>query len=536
LQIDSCQSEVAKLVKHNPSLVKNNLIGLEREILRCQKSDYSISQSKHPAVLGSILTHPNITVDYSEAHIEFITNPHSTISKVLAELHDLHIWTAQQMERSEFLWHHSSPCLINSDDDIRIADFGTSNQGLFKSIYRRGLEQRYGKLMQSVAGVHFNFSLANTLIDALVQKHNLPVNQVKSQLYLCMARNVKRYYLMLMPLIGASPVVDSSFLRNRSHNLKKLTNDSYYAPNATSLRISDIGYQSILQEDLKISFNSLYEAVNATLDAILLSKKFDNLPLKNPQQQRIQLNQNQLQIENEHYSVVRVKPKPIADQLNLHTLLSNGISYVELRCIDIDPFSIAGISTEQCYLIEVFMLFCAMQTCQKLEDFEYQNLGELHQKVMYEGHSETALLPLWHRGEIKTVKIRDWSLFIFENYLVEVAEILDSANQTKEYSQSIHYYIAMLKRQEQTPAAKVLDLCVANGSFKEFVAKQSLQFHRQTDHTQIADATKSLYQKMATQSLLQQQQLENQTQIAIDQYIFNMYRQYEQIRAIPQIY
>src|SRR5690606_26849136 len=74
--------------------------GLEKESLRTQP-DGRLALTPHPAALGSALTHPHITTDYSESQLEMITGVHSTVESCLAELTEVHQFTARVLHKPE---------------------------------------------------------------------------------------------------------------------------------------------------------------------------------------------------------------------------------------------------------------------------------------------------------------------------------------------------------------------------------------------------------------------------------------------------
>ena len=132
--------------------------GIEKESLRV-KNNAQLSQRNHPKELGSPLTNKFITTDFSEALIELVTPTFNSVDEVYEFLLDLHIFTANAMESDEVLWSNSMPCFIGDESEIRVAEYGSSNIGKLKNIYRKGLRVRYGSIMQCVAGIHYNFSI-----------------------------------------------------------------------------------------------------------------------------------------------------------------------------------------------------------------------------------------------------------------------------------------------------------------------------------------------------------------------------------------
>ena len=140
------------------SIFAQSLIGLEKETLRVSQKG-GLAQTPHPIRLGSALTHPYITTDYSEALLEMVTPPSNDINSALQFLRDMQHFIYNQLD-NELLWATSMPCVVAGETSIPLAQYGSSNAGLMKTVYRRGLGHRYGRVMQVIAGVHFNFSFS----------------------------------------------------------------------------------------------------------------------------------------------------------------------------------------------------------------------------------------------------------------------------------------------------------------------------------------------------------------------------------------
>jgi glutamate--cysteine ligase len=77
--------------------------GIEKESLRISSTDGFIAQTPHPAALGSALTHPAITTDYSEALIELITPPFAEIKDTLDYLHNIHQFVYEHLDHEILL-------------------------------------------------------------------------------------------------------------------------------------------------------------------------------------------------------------------------------------------------------------------------------------------------------------------------------------------------------------------------------------------------------------------------------------------------
>ena len=180
----------SRLLEAEPQWLSQICRGVEKESLRVSAHQATLAQTPHPVGLGSALTHSAITTDYSEALLEFITPVSSSISDTERALADLHRFTAQQLD-AELLWNASMPCIVQGDAGIPIAEFGSSNVGQMKRIYRNGLSVRYGRKMQAIAGIHYNFSLPESfwVRASEVAGDNLSHADFQTAGYLALIRN-----------------------------------------------------------------------------------------------------------------------------------------------------------------------------------------------------------------------------------------------------------------------------------------------------------------------------------------------------------
>ena len=179
--------------------------GIEKESLRV-RPDGTLALTPHPAALGSALTHPHITTDFSESQLELITGVHASVEGCLEELTQIHQFVYRAIG-DEMLWVASMPCGLPADEAIPIGRYGTSNVGRAKSVYRMGLAHRYGRRMQTISGIHYNFSMPG----------------VTNEGYFALIRNFRRHSWLLLYLFGASPAVCSSFVAGRAHELQQLS-------------------------------------------------------------------------------------------------------------------------------------------------------------------------------------------------------------------------------------------------------------------------------------------------------------------------
>ncbi len=262
---------------------------------------------------------------------------------------------------NENLWPSSMPCVIHGKTKIKIAKYGKSNQAKMKHIYRVGLKNRYGDTMQTVAGIHFNYSYSHKFWQ-IYKKHigcNGRLQDFINFKYMALSRNALRYGWLLYYLFGASNSVCKSFLYNyHKYNLIKFDENTLYEPYATSLRMGDIGYQN-QQEDkagIKANYNSIQHYVSSLQAAMQIEcEKYKTIGLKKNGKYQ-QLNTNILQIENEYYSFIRPKAKLEEDIMPSISLANNGIDYIEIRGIDINPFDNIGINNEQGIIFRKFFI------------------------------------------------------------------------------------------------------------------------------------------------------------------------------------
>ena len=317
--------------------------GVEKESLRVQ-ADGRLALTPHPAALGSPLTHPRITNDFSESQLELVTGVHDSVDACVDELTQIH----QAVYRAlgdEMLWVASMPCGLPSDENIPIARFGSSNIGRAKSVYRTGLGVRYGRRMQTISGIHYNWSMPG----------------LSNAEYFGLIRNFRRHSFVLLALFGASPAVCPSFVADRAHDLQRLSEHTLYLPHATSLRMGRLGYQSDAQAALAVSYNSLEDYAGSLLGALVRPHPpYEQLGIRGPGGEYLQLSDSLLQIENEFYGTIRPKRVIRPGERALHALRERGVEYVEVRCMDLDPFEPVGIGAPTMRVLDLFLLHCLL--------------------------------------------------------------------------------------------------------------------------------------------------------------------------------
>ncbi|MEP4300258.1 MAG: glutamate--cysteine ligase, partial [Paraglaciecola sp.] len=312
MQVNETSFSARLATLQNPSIMKTLTgikHGVERETLRINPNG-GLAQTPHQESLGAALTHEFITTDFSESLLEFITPPETSIDKTIGQLKDVHKFVMTNIGE-ERLWPMSMPCFIENQEAIPIANYGTSNVGKMKSLYRVGLKNRYGSMMQAISGVHFNFSLPDEFWEKwLADDSTIKADKDSiSSAYFGLIRNYRRFCWVIPYLYGASPALCRSFIKGKETGLpfKTLGKGTYYLPYATSLRMSDLGYTNSAQSGLNICYNKVDSYIASLRAAINQpSENYEMFAGKKDGKYQ-QLNSNVLQIENELYSPIRPK-------------------------------------------------------------------------------------------------------------------------------------------------------------------------------------------------------------------------------------
>jgi glutamate--cysteine ligase len=501
--------------------------GIEKESLRITP-DGTLAKTPHPKALGSALTHPKITTDYSEALLEFITEPCSDGAANLAQLKELHAYTYQHIG-NEKLWVTSMPCMLGKDSDIPIAQYGTSNSGAMKSAYRLGLGHRYGRSMQTIAGIHYNFSVSDELWKNLHEEahSDLSLTDFKTEGYFRLIRNFRRYFWILLYLYGASPGVCRTFVGNRNHQLVPFNNNdhSLHTPYATSLRMGDLGYQSNAQNSLVITYNCLDSYIKTLCCAITQTHtEYADIGIKNNKGKHQQLNDSLLQIENEFYSVIRPKRTAGRGETALTALANGGVEYIEVRCLDINPYEPVGINEQQIQFLDTFLLYCLLSDSPASDNEEYQDIQENQQRMVYDGRDPH--LTLKDRGQERS--LREWGSSMMDE-LQSVAETLDSGNTNNNYQASVANERKKIDDDTLTPSARILaDMKTEDVTFFSFASKMS-QLHQKYFTQYSLGERLPYYHTLAKTSLEKQANIEKNDTMSFDDYLADYYSQYEHV-------
>lgn len=447
-------SKALSWLEAHPHAVKGIRRGIERETLRVT-ADGHLAQTPHPAPLGSALAHRWITTDFAEALLEFITPVDGDIDHLLSFLRDIHRHVARELGE-ERMWPLSMPCFIEAEQDIELAQYGTSNIGRFKTLYREGLKNRYGALMQTISGVHYNFSLPLEFWQARLGITDAESGKAEiSAGYFRLIRNYYRFGWVIPYLFGASPAICSSFLQGRETNIPFENNGKgmFYLPYATSLRLSDLGYTNKSQSNLGITFNDLETYVAGLKRAIHTpSEEYAKLGLMDGER-HLQINTNVLQIENELYAPIRPKRVTQAGESPSDALLRGGIEYIEVRSLDINPFSPIGVDAVQARFLDLFLIWCVLADAPEMSSDELLCTRKNWNRVILEGRKPDQTIGMGCETEQQPLATVGKALF---QDLRRVAEVLDGINDNQQYQQVCDQLVAAFDNPELTYSARLL--------------------------------------------------------------------------------
>ena len=400
--------------------------GIEKESLRVNKEGF-ISGQSHPKGLGSSFTNPSITTDFAEALIEIVTPVYTDINQLYKKLESLHVFINKNLENNETLWPYSMPPKIKTESEINIATYGDTNMGKLKHIYRKGLAIRYGKTMQCVSGIHYNFSLSDESLKKFLGISN---QEDKSKAYLGLIRNFKRLFWFVLLEFGNSAVVDKTFVSRRNNDLEELNSSDLFQKDATSLRMSDIGYQSQAQKNLDFKYNDLASFLDELKTGIIMPHpEFQKLGLQDENGKYQQISDGILQIENELYDCIRPKRAGKSGQRPYQLLKDQGIQYVEVRGIDLNPSSLLGITEDQIRVLDMLLIYCIVNDSPEMTDEEKLIIEKTDITTIKYGREGSSKIN-YRNSEVPISQARD--------HLVENLLLLANEMDDQEYANAIH--------------------------------------------------------------------------------------------------
>jgi len=488
--------------------------GLEKESLRVDSSGM-LAQTPHPKALGASLTHPFITTDHSEALLEFVTSPTSSVQDLFQQLTELHAFTYSILQ-DEVLFAASMPGHLPPEQQIPIAEFGRSNVGRLKYIYRKGLKNRYGSVMQTIAGIHYNFSLSQSFFEEYYQKFYPSPSPMEAPLlkdfiseqYLAMIRNGLRWGWLFALLFGATPAIDQRFFNPKTKIakfLKPLNDDTFYGPDATSLRLSEIGYHNKDEQSRLISYHSFPDFLQSVHYAVHTPDlNFSKIGIKIGDEYQ-QLSDSFLQTEDEHYAMIRPKRVSVAGERTVSAMMRDGIEYLEVRALDINPFLPLGIEPTTVYFLDVFLITCLFLESPPLDKQERQNIQENISRIVIEGRNPNLQI-INNTGKEQNALL---TAHHFLNLMLKTAELLDKAYGGENFGSACRETQDKLYHLDNLPSAKVVQaLKEKTWSYVDFALYWSLQHKDYFRHLHLPQKLVIYYQNLAKASFEKQAEIE----------------------------
>jgi glutamate--cysteine ligase len=500
-----------------PELFKQFNRGIERETLR-YNPDGGIATTPHPQALGAASSNQWITTDFAESLLEFITPVSHDVDTVIDQLSDIHHFTQRQLAENEKLWPLSVPCYVSNEESIQLAQYGTSNSGRMKTLYREGLKRRYGSLMQVISGVHFNFSFPDAFWDQWFgeQTESERANS-KSDAYFGLIRNYYRFGWLIPYFFGASPAICPSFLRGRVSDLPfENIGKTLYLPYATSLRLSDLGYTNSAQSVLKIGFNSLEHYLDGVHDAIRTpSEEFAKIGVKVGHEYR-QLNSNVLQIENELYAPIRPKRVAKPGEKPSAALKRGGVEYVEIRSLDVNPFSPIGVNHDQVRFLDLFLTWATLSESDEMSDCELECWRSNWNKVVIEGRKPNLELKIGCDGEVLTLST--WAHRVMDE-LYTIAELFDQAHGGDQYRAVCQRLTTWINDPEQTLSAQFLSKLKDEGCLINLGTKLGETYAQHNTQHQYRYYSDEVMQSEVASSLARQAAADQAEEIEFDDFL-----------------
>lgn len=367
--------------------------GIEWESLRA-KGKGELSLTPHPEIFGDKFTNPLITTDFSESQIEIITPTLNTIDEAFDTFSILADLVNSSLPEDEYLWFQSIPCILPYWDQIPIAQY--PEEGKSSQKYRENLARKYGVKKQMISGVHFNFSFSDNFLKKIYEliDIDLTFKEFKNQIYLRITRNYLRHCWLIIYLTGCSIGSHKTFSNDCIHLMDaKDDYGSYYSTKGPSFRNASCGYKNL--KDLYPSYNTVEEF---TKDV------------------RTFIDNGDLSEAKELYTQIRLKPKDPQDLLN--SLEKDGIEYIEIRTLDINPFYQCGLVRHDMKFLHLFLIYSLIKD--ETDYADWQKEAKINEENTAES-AYTESMRLIRDGEETTLK--EWASEII-NEMYGMCEVL----------------------------------------------------------------------------------------------------------------
>lgn len=424
--------------------VQKGNFGLEKENLRVDKEGH-LAMTPHPAIFGDKKKNPYITVDFSESQVEMITPSFKKVKDTYYFMENLHDIVTENLSE-EYLWPQSLPPVIPEEEKIPVAQF---EQDKKSEEYRDNLAKKYGKYLQLLSGIHYNFSFDSDFIKEFHERMNTgeSYKEFKNNLYMKVARNYMKHSWLLVYLLGASGVVHKSYNPSCIARLQNFDEDLYYFENGVSFRNSICGYRN--KKELYVSHNSLEEYIGDL-------KKY--------------ISDGTIQGAREYYSSLRLKSKNASDLLG--SLEKDGIEYLEVRSIDLNPFSRIGIELKDMEFIHLFLMHMLLKGECSFTKEDYLSAKENEKMLATHGMDKEFTLTGVCGGKFK---VKDLVIAIFEEMKTNFKEL---GIYDEDMEKVFDFQLEKVNNVEKLYLNRLLKVVKEEGyiNFHLNVAKKSLEY------------------------------------------------------------
>ena len=233
------------------------------------------------------------------------------------------------------------------------------------------------------------------------------------------------------------------------------------------------------------------------------------------------MSQNILQIENELYSPIRPKQPTRSMEKPTDALVRRGVDYIEVRALDINPFSPTGIEATQMDFLDVYLLTCLMMPSEELNPDSIAEARDNMDAVVLEGRNPE--LDLHIDGQ--PLKMQQWAEDLFKKFDA-VAAVLDTANNSTQFSQAVADQREKLTDSDKTPSGRILNILLEdnadNSALGLLLAKEYADAYDRHEYTHYSEQD---FIAQAQASLKAQQDIENADEKDFETFIRDYYNE-----------
>ncbi|MCQ2557358.1 glutamate--cysteine ligase [Ligilactobacillus equi] len=420
-------SRIGQLIFDNEAVAQTSdfTMGLEIEMQRIDEEG-NFSKEPYPAGIGDEKTNPWITTDYLEVMTEVVTPSAEHAIDAMHYLYGINTALRVALAPGEMLWPLSMPPALPADkspENLAKENLVFAKAGPAKEAYLVEWAKRRGWSQGTPCGVHINLSISEHIIKLVLQ--NFPERfrnetEVRNHLYTVVAQGFVRYRWFITYLFGASPVAEANYFEK----------DKELPHAVRSLRQSSQGFGT--------KFSGDYSSVKAYVARIEAGAKDGTLIS-----------------DYEFHGPVRLKGGK-----NLQDLKKNGIDYIELRMLDLDPSSSVGVRTSTLRFIRLLASYFIMNPAIKEDEVNaiMSRADEMNNEVALEAPTQPT------RYQNKALA-----------FLQTLAAYANRIQLGPEYQELLDDLEDRIENPRTTPAAKLMNY-VEDGSLRKYAVRKARHY------------------------------------------------------------